>query len=537
MTVGPAGAAPVRSRRPSSLLAATAVAVVAGTLLPLAYLLVRAAEADEQARAAVRLGPTSRLVLDTSLLVAGVVTVTLALGMTLAWLVVRSDLPWRRGWGVALTLPLVIPSYVGALVLLGAFGPKGLLQQALEPLGVDRLPDLYGYEGALLALTLSTYPYVFLIAASALRSVDVSLEEAARSLGRTPLRVFLTVTLPALRPALGASALLVALYVLADFGAVSLMQYPTLTRAVYLQYESLLDRNAAALLALVLVALAGIVVLLEGRVRRRGAAYRSSSGSGRRAKAVSLGRWRWCAAAVCATCGGIFLALPLGVLSWWTVESMSAGAPLRLAWQAAVDSTLASGVAAGVAALAVIPVALIAWRHPSRPTRALERLAYVPNAVPGIAVALALVFFGARYGGVLYQSLAMLVFAYVVRFLPQALATTRSALELVDPRVEEASRSLGRGSVRTLVSVALPLARPGILAGSALVFLSAMKELPATLLLRPTGFDTLATEIWTDTSIGAYGDAAPSALLLIAISAPLVYALSARSAWELGSPG
>jgi iron(III) transport system permease protein len=225
------------------------------------------------------------------------------------------------------------------------------------------------------------------------------------------------------------------------------------------------------------------------------------------------------------------------VLSWWTVESTSAGAPLRLAWQAAVDSTLASGVAAGVAALAVIPVALIAWRHPSRPTRALERLAYVPNAVPGIAVALALVFFGARYGGVLYQSLAMLVFAYVVRFLPQALATTRSALELVDPRVEEASRSLGRGSVRTLVSVALPLARPGILAGSALVFLSAMKELPATLLLRPTGFDTLATEIWTDTSIGAYGDAAPSALLLIAISAPLVYALSARSAWELGSPG
>jgi len=477
-------------------------------------------------------------VLDTALLVAGVVAMTLVLGTALAWLVVRSDLPWRRFWGVALTLPLVIPSYVGALVLLGALGPKGLLQQALAPLGVERLPDLYGYEGALLALTLSTYPYVFLIAASAFRSVDVSLEEAARSLGRTPLNVFLTVTLPALRPALGASALLVALYVLADFGAVSLMQYPTLTRAVYLQYESLLDREAAAILALVLVVLAAVVVWLEGRVvRRRGTAYRSSPGAGRRAKTIRLGRWRWAATASCAACAGFFLALPLGVLAWWAAEGASTGSPFRLAWQAAVDSTLASGVAAGCAALAAIPVALFAWRYPSRRARLLERLAYLPNAVPGIAIALALVFFGARYGGVLYQSLAMLIFAYVVRFLPQALAATRGSLELVDPRAEEASRSLGRGPTRTLLAVVLPLARPGILAGAALVFLSTMKELPATLLLRPIGFDTLATEIWTDTSIGAYGDAAPSALLLIAVSVPLVYTLSARRAWELGAPG
>jgi iron(III) transport system permease protein len=325
--------------------------------------------------------------------------------------------------------------------------------------------------------------------------------------------------------------------VLADFGAVSLMQYPTLTRAVYLQYESLLDRNAAAILALVLVALAVVVVALEGTVRRRGAAYRSSPGAGRGARAVRLGRWRWAAATACAACTGLFLALPLGVLGWWTLEGASAGRPFRLAWYAALDSALASGAAAGLAALAAVPVALLSWRHPSVPARLLERLAYVPNAVPGIAVALALVFFGARYGGVLYQSLAMLVFAYVVRFLPQALATTRSALALVDPRVEEASRSLGRGPVSTLVSVVLPLARPGVLAGAALVFLSAMKELPATLLLRPIGFDTLATEIWTDTSIGAYSDAAPSALLLIAVSAPLVYLLSARRAWELGAPG
>ena len=533
----PATAATARGRRPPALLTGTALLVVAAGLLPLAYLLVRGLGADAEARAAVQPGPTLRLVLDTALLVSGVLVATLVLGTTLAWLVVRSDLPGRRLWAVVLTLPLVIPSYVGALILLGALGPKGLLQKVLEPLGVDRLPDLYGYEGALLALTLSTYPYVFLIAAAALRSVDGSVEEAGLSLGRSPLRVFLTVTLPALRPALGAASLLVALYVLADFGAVSLMQYPTLTRAVYLQYESLLDRNAAAILALVLVALAVVVVALEGRMRRRGAAYRSSPGAGRRLRQARLGRWRWPALLACSACAVVFLVLPLGVLGWWSAEGLSVGRPFTLAWHAALDSALASGAAAACAAAAAVPVALLAWRHPSLPSRLLERLAYVPNAVPGIAVALALVFFGARYGGVLYQSLALLVFAYVVRFLPQAVATTRSALALVDPRVEEASRSLGRGSLRTLVSVVLPLARPGMLAGAALVFLSAMKELPATLLLRPIGFDTLATEIWTDTSIGAYSDAAPSALLLIAVSAPLVYALSARRAWELGAPG
>jgi iron(III) transport system permease protein len=262
MSARTATAASLRGRRPSAVLGALAAVTVGAALLPLAYLVIRALGADAEAREAVRPGPTLRLVLDTVLLLAGVVAVATVVGTVLAWLVVRTDLPLRRLWGVALTLPLVIPSYVAALILLGALGPRGLLQDALEPLGVERLPDLYGYDGALLALTLSTYPYVFLIAAAALRSVDASVEEAARSLGRGPLRVFLTVTVPTLRPALGAAGLLVSLYVLADFGAVSLMQYPTLTRAVYLQYESLLDREAAAILALVLVALAAVVVWL-----------------------------------------------------------------------------------------------------------------------------------------------------------------------------------------------------------------------------------------------------------------------------------
>ena len=185
----------------------------------------------------------------------------------------------------------------------------------------------------------------------------------------------------------------------------------------------------------------------------------------------------------------------------------------------------------------MLPVAILAWSRPSRGARLMERLTLVPNAVPGIAIALALVFFGVRVGGVLYQSLGMLVAAYVIRFMPQSLAATRSALVSVDPRLLDASRSLGRGQAAGYARVVLPLARPGLLAGAALVFLSTMKELPATLLLRPIGFDTLATEIWTDTSLGDYSAAAPSALLLVAVAAPFVLVLSTRRAWELGAAG
>ncbi len=184
----------------------------------------------------------------------------------------------------------------------------------------------------------------------------------------------------------------------------------------------------------------------------------------------------------------------------------------------------------------MLPAALLAWRYPSMVSRWLERLTLLPSALPGIAVALALVFVGARIGSPLYQSLGLLVLAYVIRFMPYGLASTRASLDAVSPRLEEAARSLGRGPVRATTAVVLPLARSGILAGAALVFLSTIKELPATLLLKPIGFETLATEIWKGTSVGAYSAVAPSALLLIAIAAPLVYLLSWRNAWELGSP-
>ena len=531
-----AAAADSPSRRRAPLVLVLVAGVVAGAAtLPLAYLGLRALSADADARALVSASTAVELTVATVLLCGGVVAAALAIGVPLAWLVVRTDLPGRRFWGLAASLPLVIPSFVAALALLGAFAPRGLLQQALEPLGVETVPELNGYWGALLALTLATYPYVFLLSAAGLRSVDPSAEEAARSLGAGRLEVFLRVTLPSLRPSLAAAALLVALYVLSDFGAVSLMGYSTLTTGIYVRYEALLALEAAAILALVLVALAVVVVLVAGRFRLRGAIHRSTPGAGRSAQAIRLGGWRWPALAFASAIVGVFLVLPLGVLVWWTAVADPIAGRGDVAWEAAFNSALAAGSAAMLGVLLVLPAALLAWRYPSISHAGSNDSRSFRAHCPGIAVALALVFFGARIGGVLYQSFGLLLFAYLVRFMPYALASTRASLDTVSPRLEEAARSLGRRPLGATTAVVLPLARSGMLAGAALVFLSTVKELPATLLLRPIGFDTLATEIWAGTAIGAYSTVAPSALLLVAIAAPLVYLLSWRNAWELGA--
>jgi iron(III) transport system permease protein len=252
---------------------------------------------------------------------------------------------------------------------------------------------------------------------------------------------------------------------------------------------------------------------------------------------VRLGGWRWPALVFCAGVVGFALVLPLAVIGYWLERAISLGRDLGDVWGPALNSILASTLAAGVAVAAALPVAILAVRYAAGWTRALERLSYSSNALPGIVIALSLVFFGANYAGFAYQTLGLLVFAYVVRFLPQAVASSHSALLRVDPRLEEAARGLGKSPRRAFATVTAPLVTPGLLAGAALVFLSTMKELPATLLLAPIGFDTLATEVWTATTVAAYSEAALPALLLILFSAPFVYALTVRRGPGVDAPG
>ena len=521
-----------RGSRPPFALLIPAALVGAAVLLPVAYLALRSLEAGAEAWDLL-LQPRTLAILARSLLLAATVTVaSAAIAVPLAWLTVRTDLPLRGLWSVLTALPLVIPSYLGAFLVVTAIGPKGLLQGWLEPLGVERLPSIYGFAGAWLVLTLLSYPYVLLPVRAALARMDPALEESSRSLGRGAWQTFLLVTLPLLRPGIAAGALLVALYTLSDFGAVSLLRYETFTWAIYVQYGSF-ARDSAAVLSLMLAALAIGILAVESRTRGRSRYDSTDTGGRRPAALVRLGRWRWPAAALCIAVVALALAMPTGVLAYWATRGFLAGETLPLVWVRAWNSLLVSGLAAAATVAAALPVALLAVRYPGWMGRLTERVSYVGFALPGIAVALALVFLGVRYATPLYQTLAMLIFAYVVLFLPTALGSVRASLLQVSPALEEAARSLGATQLRAVYSVTMPLSRSGALAGGALVFLLVMKELPATLILSPIGFETLATSIWGAASEAFFARAAvESVLLLLVSSIPMAFLVLRSEARE-----
>ena len=493
-----------------------ATVVAAAMLLPPVYLVIRSLEGgaiwDTLARAT-----TISALVRTVALAAAVTGGAIAIALPAAWLTVRTDLPLRGVWSVLLALPLVIPSYVGAFTFVAALGPRGMLQDLLAPLGVTRLPDVHGFGGAWLALTLFTFPYVLLPLRAAWRGIDRSLEETARSLGKNSRQAFLRVTLPHLRPALATGGLLVALYTLSDFGAVSILRFDSLTRIIYIQYTSAFDRGSAAALALLLVGLALVVVSLEGITR--GKARYHTAASHRPPEPTKLGHWRWPALAFCVLVTLVALGLPLSVMLYWLVRGLMAGESLGFVREAGINSVYASGLAALAAVAVALPIAILSTRHRGWLSGLLEKVTYTGFALPGIAIALALVFFAANYVVPLYQTLGLLVFAYVVRFLPQALGSSRTSLLQINPHTEQAARGLGRGPLYVFARVTAPQMWPGISTGALLVFLTTMKELPATLLLSPIGFDTLSTQIWSATTAAFFTRAALPALILVLVSA------------------
>ena len=515
-----------RRRPPAWLLAAGALVALAATV-PVGYLGITIAGSWALAVEEVRDERTLQLLLYSVGLAAAVTSSAIAVALPIAWLTVRTDLPARRLWTVLTALPLVIPSYIGAYLFVSALGPRGLLQRALEaPFGVERLPSLYGFPGAWLTLTLFTYPLVLLTVTGAMRRLDPQLEEAARGMGRSAAATYRTVVLPQLVPAIGAGGLLVSLYVLSDFGAVSIMRFDSFTRAIYTSYRAGFDRVGAASLAALLVVVMLIVLWIEGRARRGLAYHRSAPGAARPVPVIPLGRWRLPALALCGSVVLLALALPAGVLVYWSLQSFAGEVDWAAIVTGAGNSVLAASLAALVAGAAAIPVALLSARFPGRGSTLVERASHGGYALPGVVVALALVFFGTRVALPLYQTLAMLVFALAIHFLPQALGPTRASLLQVPPHAEEAARGLGRGPLGVLLTVTAPLAASGLLSGAALVFLTAVKELPATLILAPIGFETLATEIWRATGVGFFERAAIPSLALLILSAGPLYLLT-----------
>ena len=467
-------------RRPP--LALLGLGVVAGfaAALPALYLVVAVVGDARVALDAVLTDRTLGLIIRSSGLAAAVTAAAVAIAVPIAWLTVRSDLPGRRAWATLATLPLVIPSYIGAYLFVSTLGPKGLLQDLLAPLGVERLPSIYGFFGAWLVLTLFTYPLVLIPLRATLRRMDPALEEAARVMGRRPVEVFRSIVLPQLLPAIGAGAVLVALYALSDFGAVSLLRFNSFTRDIYIAYTSGFGRTDAAALGMVLVLIMLALFAVYGRVRGARALHRTSPGTQRPTALVKLGRWRWPALAFCGSVVSLALVLPVGVLLYWATKQLSIGMELSALVTDAGHSLMAAAAAAGFAAIGAVVIAILAVRFPSLLTQVIERIGYAGYALPGIVIALALAFFTTRFALSLYQSFAILVFALAIHYLPLAVSPIGSSLAQVPPRLEEAARGLGRSPIAVFRTITTPLVASGVLGGTALVFLHALKELPAT---------------------------------------------------------
>ncbi|MCW2615620.1 MAG: iron transporter permease [Frankiales bacterium] len=506
------GLGPSGSSRPPLVLLVPAVVTAGVALLPLVYLVVRAFEEGLGVVGDVLLRErTARLLLRSLALASSVTLACLVIGVGLAWLTTRSDLPGRRTWAVVAALPLAVPTYVAAFAW------------------ISFLPELAGPVGAFVVLTACSYPYVLLPVAATLRRLDPAGEEVARSLGLSPWQAFRRATLPQLRPAMAAGGLLVALYALSDFGAVSIMRFDAFTRVIYTSYRSSFDRTPAAVLGLLLVAVTVVLVWFEGRSRGRASYSRVGSGGARAQTTVRLGLLRLPAVLLTTGLAGLSLGVPVAALVYWSAVGDRGQVDLPALLSAAGTSVGFAFLGALVTTLLAVPVGVLAARRSGRLPQLLERAAWVGHALPGIVVAFSLVFLAVRYAYPLYQRTPVLVLAYVVLFLPLAVGAVRASAAQSPPALEEVARAAGARPLEVLRRVTLPLAAPGIGAGAVLVFLTCMKELPATLLLQPLGSATLATQMWTATGVAAYSAAAPYAAALVLLSALPTYLLGVRT--------
>ncbi|WP_100814322.1 ABC transporter permease [Microbacterium lacus] len=498
-----------RTRAPLPLIAVAGFSALLAAI-PLIYLGVRIADAGIDGVLAVFARPRLGLLLANTLLLAASVTVaSTLLGIAGALVLSRVRLPFSRTLAVLAVLPLAVPSYLAAFGWLAA------------------IPGASGFWPSWLVLTVVTTPYVLLPVAAALRGTSATLSEVARTLGYGPVRTFLAVGWPGIRSSAVAGALLVCLYVLADFGGVALFRFPVLTTAIHQAYGASFDRNYAAVLAAVLVTIALVIFLIDRRARPSREIPVSRSAARAR---VNWGGLAPLAMAIVAAPAVLAVGVPLASLIARLVNAQTVR-ELDLAGlvQASATTIALSAVGAVIAVLLALPIATIAARFAGRTSRILEAAGSLPLAIPGIVVGLGLVFFSLLAVPALYQSAAMLAFAYGVLFLPKAIGTIRSSIERVPRELEEVASSLGYAAFRQWWHVTARLARPGIVVATLFITVTAMKELPATLMLRPTGTNTLAMELWSKTDVAAYGAAVPYALALVLLAAVPAVMLSPRS--------
>jgi iron(III) transport system permease protein len=505
-----AGTEGARRRPAPRLLLGASLVIAAALFVPLVFLLIEAHGAGVSNIAHLIWRPLTGTLLWNTVRLTVVVTVLCAvIGTLAAWCVERTDLPGRRIWAVLVVVPFAIPDFVVS------FGWASLTTW------------MQGFHGAVIVMTLAVYPLVYLPVAASLRGADPGLEETARSLGLGPVRTFFRVTVLHVRGAVLGGCVLVALVILAEYGAFEILGYQTFTTEIYTEFTNGFDVPAACALSLVLVVLGAMVLGGDAMARGKGRAVRTGAFAQRSIRRHRLGRGTIPVLAGFTLLAGLALGVPVGASFYWMFtersQAFSGVSILDAGWHTA----LYSGSAAALATLLALPVALLAVRHPARPGRLLERSTYLVMAMPGLVIALALSYFTVRYAHSFgFQTAPLLIVAYVILFFPLALVGVRASVAHAPVNLEEVARSLGLRRLAVFGRVTLPLIGPGLAASFCLVFLAAVTELTATLILVPPGVQTLATQFWQYQGNLAYGQASQFALVIIAIAAVPSYLIA-----------
>ncbi|MCA4995840.1 iron ABC transporter permease [Tsukamurella tyrosinosolvens] len=490
-------------------LAAAALAAVAA--VPLGFVVYTTIDTGwaESARLVFR-PRVAELLSNTVLLTVIAVPLSVIVGVGGAWLVERTALWGRRAWSLLLAAPLAIPAFVGS------YG------------WVSAIPSLGGLWSGVLIAVLFYYPLVYIPVAAALSRLDPALEESAAALGLGRWAVFARVVLPQLRLAALGGAVLVALHLLAEYGAFAMIRFDTFTTAIMVQYQSTFNGTAGSMLAGVLALLCLFLLLAEVAARGRARYARVGSGAVATPERIPLGGCQAGAQLALLALVGAALGLPLWFVVRWTVRGAAQTVPADLL--GALGTSLGYGAATAVLTVAAaFPLAYLAVRRPNRITRTLEASTYVSSAMPGIVIGLALVTVSIRALPDLYQSATVLILAYVLLFLPRAAVGLRAGLAQAPVSLEEAARALGAPPPIAFARITLRLTAPASAAGAALVFLAVTNELTATLILAPNGTRTLATEFWAKSSEIDYAGAAPYALAMVLLSLPTTYLLFRQS--------
>ena len=503
---------PGRSTRPGWLVSVTVAALVAATLVPLGYIgWAFASTGWTRVCQLVARPRVAELLLNTVALVVITVPVCVVLGVAVAWLVERTDLPARALWRPLFVAPLAVPAFVNSYAWVGM------------------VPSLHGLWAGVLVVTLSYFPFIYLPAAATLRRLDPAVEESARALGSNSAGVFVRVVLPQLRLAILGGVLLIGVHLLAEYGAFAMVRFDTFTTAIFEQFQATFDGAAGSMLAGVLVLLCLLMLVAEASARGHARFARSGTGAPRTVTPIALGRMVFPAQAGLVA----LLALALGVPGWTILHWLWVGGTQVWAVRdigSALFQTLGLAAAAAlVTTVLAFPVAWVAVRCAGPLARVVEGANFVTSSLPGIVTALALVSVSIRVVPAMYQTTVLILAAYVLLFMPRALVSLRAGLAQVPPGLEEASRSLGSSPAATFARVTLRLTAPAAAAGASLVFVAVATELTATLLLAPTGTRTLSMRFWSFSSELDYAAAAPYALVLVVLAIPVTLVLFRQS--------